>query len=119
MKKSAIFPFILWTCVFTENISSQNTATPASPAGYSRYYFDLSAGFNYASMYGSEATQIETEDVIVPHLAGNAWLLFGYKPLKWVSLESGVSVVGKGLAYNEPVAGDKADLKRTYSEIFF
>ena len=86
---------------------------------YSHLYFGSSGGFNLSSMYGSGVDLLNMD--IWPEWGGNLCVLIGYKPIKWLSIETGASIIGKGLFGKETVYqnGNQFTLEHENRDGFF
>jgi hypothetical protein len=71
---------------------------------YSHFYIGSSGGFNLSSMYGSGVGLLNMH--IWPEWGGNLCVIVGYKPIKWLSIETGASIIGKGLSGKQNIYQD-------------
>jgi hypothetical protein len=117
--KQKMLILILGFNFFFSSTFAQSYLEGETPNTYSKFYLSYTGGFNLSTMFGSGADEVKSRYESVPKFSGNTALQFGYKPRKWLSIESGAGIIGKGLAYNEPVSGYDAEFKIRYRESFF
>jgi len=83
--------FILFSFIFAFNLHSA-TDSIYQP----KWAFSISGGVNIATMYGTGIENLENEYDVLPRAAGNFNLHLAYFPLKYLAVESGFGVNGKG-----------------------
>jgi hypothetical protein len=78
-----------------------STPNAIIPIPYSHFYLGPQGGFNLSGMFGSGIDQMELRHVA--EWSGNLGLVFGYKPWRFLAVETGAYITGKGYGGKEDI----------------